>query len=47
MAGSQRHYRTFPGQDNRENLSVAELRIRLSYDRVWHGYGGSGNYGTK
>ena len=43
VAGSQWHYRTFPEQDHRENLSVAELRLSLSYDRVWHGYGGSGN----
>lgn len=44
VADSQWHYSTFPGQDNRENLSVAELRVRLSYGGGWHYYADSGNY---
>ena len=42
-----RKERIFSGQDNRENLSVAELHVRLSYDRVWHDYDGLWNYEIK
>ena len=47
VAGSQWCYCTFQGQDHRKNLPMAELYIMLSYDRVWHCYGDSGNYEIK